>query len=254
LVETEDELDRALAQAQACTREFCCSTCGWGNWTVRPRWTVLPLDSRNDCSIQVRSMNGNFLSFCFAALLSAPATVASAPGERPNILYCLADDWGWPHSKAYGDRTVRTPTFERVAREGILFTHAFSAAPSCTPSEPPCSPGNIPINWRRAATYGAFCEEIRSLYGPAGASGVFRRLDAQGLGPGNFQAGGYIRNPAGTAYRSFSEFLAKRPPDKPFCFWFGSNDPHRPYERGSGNAKGLQPDQVRVPAYCPTMP
>ncbi|MEO7652666.1 MAG: sulfatase-like hydrolase/transferase, partial [Bryobacteraceae bacterium] len=54
--------------------------------------------------------------------------------SRPNILFAIADDQSWPHAGAYGDKVVRTPAFDRVAREGVLFTHSFSASPSCTPS------------------------------------------------------------------------------------------------------------------------
>jgi len=54
--------------------------------------------------------------------------------KRPNILFCLADDWSWPHASIAGDRVVKTPTFDRVAREGVLFENAFVSAPSCTPS------------------------------------------------------------------------------------------------------------------------
>jgi arylsulfatase A-like enzyme len=54
-------------------------------------------------------------------------------GEKPNILFCIADDWGWPHAGAYGDAAVKTPAFDRVAREGILFDQAYVSSPSCTP-------------------------------------------------------------------------------------------------------------------------
>ena len=57
-----------------------------------------------------------------------------AADSRPNILFCIADDLGWPTAGAYGDTVVRTPTFDRLAREGVLFNHAYVAAPSCTPS------------------------------------------------------------------------------------------------------------------------
>ena len=60
-------------------------------------------------------------------------TGAPAAATRPNILFCLADDWGWPHAGAYGDPTVKTPTFDRLGREGVLFDNAFVAVPSCTP-------------------------------------------------------------------------------------------------------------------------
>ncbi|CAN0502773.1 unnamed protein product, partial [Discosporangium mesarthrocarpum] len=54
--------------------------------------------------------------------------------ERPNVLFCIADDWGWPHAGVYGDAVVQTPAFDRVAREGVVFDRAFVSSPSCTPS------------------------------------------------------------------------------------------------------------------------
>src|SRR3954465_4514900 len=69
------------------------------------------------------------------ALKGAPAEPAGPGREaRPNILLCIADDWSWPHAGAYGDRVVRTPVFDRLAAEGVRFTRAYCASPSCTPS------------------------------------------------------------------------------------------------------------------------
>ena len=50
--------------------------------------------------------------------------------ERPNILFCLADDWGWPHASAYGDEGVHTPNFDRIAKEGVLFHQTYVSSPS----------------------------------------------------------------------------------------------------------------------------
>ena len=63
-------------------------------------------------------------------LLAAPR----AADERPDIFFAVADDWAYPHAGIYGDKVVKTPTFDRVAKEGVLFTHGFCASPSCTPS------------------------------------------------------------------------------------------------------------------------
>lgn len=76
--------------------------------------------------------------------------------KRPSILFCLADDWGWPHAGVYGDKVVRVPAFDRIAREGVLFTHAFSVAPSCTPSRASILTGQAPHRLGEGA----------SLYGP----------------------------------------------------------------------------------------
>ena len=55
------------------------------------------------------------------AVLDAKANKA----RRPNILFAIADDWGWPHAGAYGDPVVKTPGFDRLAAEGALFHHAY---------------------------------------------------------------------------------------------------------------------------------
>src|SRR5262249_54291782 len=78
---------------------------------------------------------------CCATPIGAKPPATNAP---PNILFCLADDWAWPHAGAYGDKVVQTSVFDRVAREGVLFTHAFSAAPSCTASRAAMLTGQAP--------------------------------------------------------------------------------------------------------------
>ena len=66
-----------------------------------------------------------------AALLCALPVVAA---DQPNIVFAIADDWGWPHASAYGDKGIQTPTFDRLANEGVLFENAYISSPSCTPS------------------------------------------------------------------------------------------------------------------------
>ena len=54
--------------------------------------------------------------------------------SRPNILFCISDDQSYIHTGANGDKIVQTPAFDRVAREGLRFLHAFCDAPTCGPS------------------------------------------------------------------------------------------------------------------------
>ncbi len=65
-------------------------------------------------------------------LLAAPALSRAA--ERWNILFCIADDASYPHMGAYGCSWVKTPAFDRVAREGILFTRCYTPNAKCAPS------------------------------------------------------------------------------------------------------------------------
>lgn len=185
-------------------------------------------------------------------LTSLPASQATVADNRPNILFCLADDWGFPHAGVYGDPVVRTPTFDRVARQGVLFTHAFTAAPSCTPSRAAILTGQAPHRLAEGGNLHGFLPARYKVYPDLlEASGYFVGFTRKGWGPGRFEAGGRVRNPAGPEFRDFAEFLKGLPPGRPFCFWFGSHDPHRPYDRGSGARAGLRPELVRVPPFLP---
>ena len=65
------------------------------------------------------------------------ATVLGQHGARdvrPNILFILADDMGWGDLSCYGRPDYKTPNLDRLASHGIRFTHAYSAAPVCTPT------------------------------------------------------------------------------------------------------------------------
>jgi arylsulfatase A-like enzyme len=69
-------------------------------------------------------------------------------------------------------------------------------------------------------------------------------------GPGKFQQGGYTEHPCGPGM-PFSRFMESRDGDKPFCFWFGTSDPHRPYRKNSGRESGMDIDKVPVPDFYP---
>lgn len=78
---------------------------------------------------------------------------------------------------------------------------------------------------------------------------------AKGWAPGDVQAGGYKYNPAGKqSYKNFKEFHDAVDPGQPWCFWFGSRDPHRAYRKGSGAASGMDPKMVDVPPVFPDVP
>ena len=66
-------------------------------------------------------------------LLAASAAFAAAEA-RPNILLFLADNWAWPHAGAFGDPMADTPVFDRIAREGVVFSNTFCPVPSCSPT------------------------------------------------------------------------------------------------------------------------
>jgi arylsulfatase A-like enzyme len=176
---------------------------------------------------------------------------AASAGGRPNVLLCMADDWGWPHAGAYGDNVVKTPAFDRLAREGLLFEHAYVSAPSCTPSRNAVLTGQQFYRLDQGANLQSTLDvkhpNFMQLMQDAGyAIGHWRKV----WGPGVFEAGGYKQHPCGPDMR-FEDFLKQRKKDQPFCFWFGAHDPHRPYDTGSGAKSGIELPKIRVSAFLP---
>lgn len=175
--------------------------------------------------------------------------------ERPNILFCIADDWGFPHASIYGDKVVKTPTFDRIAREGALFTRSYCAAPTCTASRGGILTGQAIHRLEGGANlWSALPSKFKAYPDLLEAKGYAVGLKGKGWSPGNFKAGGWSRNPAGPTVPNFEQFLKNTPKGKPFCFWFGSVDPHRTYEQGSGVRSGMKLDDVVVPPYLPDTP
>lgn len=186
-----------------------------------------------------------------AAVFTGPVSPLRA-ADRPNILLAIADDWGYPHAGVYGDPVVKTPTFDRLAREGVLFTHAFVSSPSCTPSRAALLTGQW--HWRLEesanlhstlqAKFRTYPELLRDY------AGYFVGHSRKAWGPGRVEPG-RTQNPAGPTFRNFEAFLKARPKDQPFCFWFGSPDPHRPYDWQSGVKSGMDLKKIRLPACFP---
>ncbi len=177
--------------------------------------------------------------------------------QRPNVLFCIADDWGWPHAGAYGDQAVSTPTFDKLAKEGVLFDHAFVSSPSCTPSRSSILTGQD--FWRldqSANLYSTLDVQLPVYPLLLEEEGYHVGSWRKSWGPGDLTAGGYETHlPAGQKYeQGFGAFLKARPADAPFCFWLGASDPHRAYEKGSGAAAGINPDAVDVPGFYPDVP
>jgi arylsulfatase A-like enzyme len=85
-------------------------------------------------------MRHQLLSLSFALALGSGLACAAAEADRPNILFCFADDWG-RYASIYTNvetrpsinQVLKTPVLDAVARRGVLFKNAFVTTPSCTP-------------------------------------------------------------------------------------------------------------------------
>lgn len=184
---------------------------------------------------------------------SVPA--AHAQADPPNILFAFADDWG-AHAGVFGTEGLQTPTFDRVAAQGVLFDRAFVSSPSCTPSRGAVLTGQA--IWRLGpganlwstlpAEHPVYTHQLQD------EAGYFVGHTRKGWGPGRLEPGGRSERPAGPGFESFDAFLEARPDDAPFVFWFGSTDPHRAYADSLREAMNVDPADVTVPPYYPDVP
>ncbi len=199
-------------------------------------------------------------------VLSVPAgwPAARAAAAPPNVLFIIADDASATCGQAYGCNWVKTPHIDRLAREGLVFENMYTPTSKCAPSRASLLTGRNPWQLEEAANhqpyfpnrYVAFTEALARAGVHCGGAG-------KTWGPGDAKTAdgaprdfGLTRpqrarevNQPGVAP---TEFLRTKPAGAPFFYWFGSNNPHRPYAPDSGLAAGKKSADIpRVPAYLP---
>ena len=213
--------------------------------------------------------------FCLFIVLALTSFVRlhAAPATRPNILFVISDDQSYPHASAYGTKWVKTPAFDRIAREGLLFMRAYTPNSKCAPSRACVLTGRNSWQLEEAANHTSnFPAKFRGFMEALGANGYTIGFTGKGWGPGNpGTIDGKPRQLTGPQFSqikgqpltpamgqvdyaaNFAAFLEKKPSGQPFCFWFGATEPHRRYQYGSGVKLGKKSltDIDRVPAHWP---
>jgi arylsulfatase A-like enzyme len=208
---------------------------------------------------------GTFLSLLCLAL-------TQAEDKRPNILFAIADDWGL-HAGVYGTTWVKTPAFDRIAKEGLLFKNAYTPVAKCAPSRAIVLTGRHAWQNEEAGNHMSFFPaKLKSWPEVLTEKGWHMGITGKGWGPGVANnAEGKPRQITGKQYNkrkakplttemgnndyaaNFIDFLDDAPKDEPWCFWYGCTEPHRGYEFQSGVNKGGKKlsDIDRVPSYWP---
>jgi len=185
----------------------------------------------------------------------------------------MGDDISYPHMSVYGTSWISTPAFDMVARNGILFYNAYTPNAKSSPSRACFLTGRNSWQLEEAANHVPFFpQKFRSFIESLGAQGYFTGYTAKGWAPGTaVDSTGKTRYLTGKPFNTrkltppsggisntdyaanFEEFLGNKPDGTPFCFWYGSNEPHRAYEYGSGVNKGGKnlSDIKHVPGFWP---
>jgi uncharacterized sulfatase len=199
----------------------------------------------------------------------AKAGAGDVAAKRPNFLVVLTDDQSFSHTGFNGDPVVKTPGFDRIAREGMNFTNAFCSAPSCSPSRAALLTGhNFYELGPGSVLFSGFPGNFPTYQDILRKHGYFTGYTGKGFGPGFWSSDGRTTDPVGLNYNqitidpappkeicnvdyfeNFKAFLKDRKDGQPFSFWFGAREPHLPQQFARGAAGGKKLEDVVLPPY-----
>ena len=194
--------------------------------------------------------------------------------QPPNILFCIADDASFHHFGMAGCQWVETPVFDRMASEGVFFNNCYTSNAKSAPSRASILTGRYSWQLKEGGNHITnFPSEFKVFTEALSDNDYMVSYTGKGWAPGNpgmvdgqprLLTGKHYnknRTTAPTASMStedyvanFIEFLDKDGSGgKPWFFWFGSREPHRAYEYGSGiTLGGKSTDMIdEVPPFWP---
>lgn len=205
-----------------------------------------------------------------SALLFGCSVPKTEELSRPNILFIIADDASRDSMGIYGSEYVKTPNFDRIGREGVMFKNAYVCNPKCSPARACLLTGRYSWQLEEATNHRPILSDKWKFYPDMLAeSGYTIGLTGKGWGPGEFN---HPHNPAGPEFNkikckppytginsndysaNFAAFLETTTKDKPFCFWLGAKEPHRGYEKDSWKKAKSDTSKLTVPTYFPDNP
>ena len=177
-------------------------------------------------------------------LLSAALLTSIAQARRPDFLVLVSDDHGVLDCTAYGATDVRTPYFQRLADEGLVFDRAFVASPACAPSRAALLTGLMP------ARNGAEANHTYRKPGIPSLIATFRKLGYESAAFGKIAHGkdvethGFDHISPSIRAADVEAYLSRRTKDRPLLLMIGSHDPHVPWPE---NDFHYDPAKVTLP-------
>ncbi len=93
---------------------------------------------------RVKSLSIKFISVAIIIHLA----IVDFAQSRPNIIFIFVDDMGYSDLSCFGNKEMKTPNIDRLAKEGIRFTNYYDNSPICSPSRVAAITGSYPSRYR----------------------------------------------------------------------------------------------------------
>jgi N-sulfoglucosamine sulfohydrolase len=172
--------------------------------------------------------------------------------DRPNIIFIIGDDISAEDIGCYGNKKIKTPNIDRLARQGIKFTNFYLTASSCSPSRTSILTGRYPHNTGAAelhtplpAHLDYFPELLKTAGYYTAHSGKFHE------GPNTRRAYDLMVNDRPSVGEGGEEkwldILQNRPKNQAFFFWFATFDAHREWSQDGFRTRHDPDKDVSVP-------
>ncbi len=182
------------------------------------------------------------------ALIAGVCAAWGADKEKPNFVFVIADDCTYRDIGCYGGQ-AHTPNIDRLATQGMRFTHCFQAAPMCSPTRHniytglyPVKSGAYPNHTFAKPGTKSVVHYLKPLGYRVALSGK-RHINPPGVFPFEYLGAG--KNPD---FEVIDGFVADcKENQTPFCLFACSNEPHSPWNKGDPSR--YDADKLELPPY-----
>ncbi|MFT5526607.1 MAG: N-sulfoglucosamine sulfohydrolase [Pirellulaceae bacterium] len=185
------------------------------------------------------------LAACVYIALSNASWLTAA--EKPNLVFIIADDCTFRDIGCYGGQ-ANTPNIDKLATEGMRFTHCFQAAPMCSPTRHNIYTGQYPVKSGAYPNHTFAKDDVKSIVQYLKPLGYRVALSGKKhIGPKSvlpFEFSGANNPDMKVIDKLFSESVQN---NSPFCLFACSNEPHSPWNKG--DASKYPPSKVKLPPY-----
>ena len=193
------------------------------------------------------------------AVLPLFVLLSSAFAAEKNVLLYVVDDQGSTDAGCYGNRVIKTPGLDLLARHGTRFTHAFCTTASCSASRSVILSGlhnHATGQYGHQHSYNHFVsfDRVKSL--PVLLAAANYRTASAGkyhVAPEKvYHFDHYIKGPSPAEMADRCKTFLAADDQRPFFLYFCTSEPHRPFRRQGSDT--FDPGDVIVPPYLPDLP